>query len=333
MPKLAKPLRFGTLGTARITPRALLYPCMDEPAAFVRCIAARDRTRAEAFAEHHNIGQVWDSYQQVVDDPKVDALYNPLPINLHHSWTLAALNAGKHVLCEKSLASNAAEAQAMQDLAAANDRVLMDAFHYRYHPAFIRAREDVAAGQLGELREGHAAFHVPVTNPDDIRMNYATGGGVTMDIGCYPVSWVRHITAAEPVSVSASAEEGPPAVDLWLRSEMEFPGGVRVTTSGDMRPSTKFQAVLEVKGNNGSLTFNNPIVPQSGHSIEITTNGRTRTEVLDRRPTYSYQLDAFLAAINTGAPLFTGGQDGVAQMHVIDQLYTAAGLPLRGGSL
>ncbi len=323
-------LRFGTLGAAAITPRALLYPCIDEPNAYVSTMAARDRRRAEAFAEQHRIRHVVDDYQAVIDSERVDAVYIPLHITAHHKWTLKALAAGKHVLCEKSLAANGAEAAEMAAAATAADRVLMDAFHYRYHPVFLRAKNIVGSGELGEIKTIDAAFHIPVNDPDNIRMRYETGGGVTMDIGCYPISWVRHLTDLEPETLKATAETGPPKVDLKLETDMQFPGGLRATTSGDMRPNTSFKAEFTVTGSRGSLRVLNPLTPQTGHRIEITVDGQTRWETRDRRPTYSYQLDAFLAAVNDGAALPTDGADGTRQMTVIDRCYEAAGLPLRG---
>jgi predicted dehydrogenase len=324
-------IRFGTLGAAAITPRALIYPCVDEWRASVYAIAARDRKRAEGFARYAGIRHVLDDYQQVVAHPKVDAVYVPLPINLHHEWTVKALEAGKHVLCEKSFASNAIEAQDMARIAAERKRVVMDAFHYRYHPVFIRAKEIVDSGVLGRLSEIRAQFHVPIpANLDDIRMNYRTGGGVTMDIGCYPISWVRHLTGEEPIEVSARAEVGPPYVDVMLEATLRFPSGVVARTSGDMRETAKFKAEFEVVGELGTLTVVNPLIPQNGHQIKLVTRTGTSTELRDRRPSYGYQLDAFIAAVEAGAPLFTDGDDAVKQMRVIDRCYRAAGLPLRG---
>jgi predicted dehydrogenase len=324
-------IRFGTLGAAAITPRALINPCIDEPRAGVYAIAARDRKRAEEFARYARIRHVFDDYQAVIEHPKIDAIYIPLPISAHHEWTIKALVAGKHVLCEKSLASNTAEAQEMADVAAKTGRVLMDAFHYRYHPLFIRAKQLVDSGEIGELREVRAVFDVPVSGADNIRMNYRTAGGVTMDIGCYPISWVRHITSLEPIDIEARAEVGPPDVDLWLAATMQMPGGIVAHTSGDMRSDVSFKAQLDVVGSRGRLTIVNPVSPQAGHQLKIVANGGTRTEVFDRRPSYGYQLDAFIAAIESGAPLLTGADDAVKQMRVIDRCYQSAGLPLRGG--
>ena len=322
--------RFGTLGAANITPRALIYPVMDEPGVSVYAIAARARDRAEAFAHHHHIPKVLSTYEAVAEHDKIDALYNPLHIPAHKDYTLHALAAGKHVLCEKSLACNAAEAEAMATAADAAGRILMDAFHYRYHPVFMRAREIYASGELGDIETIDAAFHIPVTDPNGIRMVYGLGGGVTMDIGCYPISWVRHISAEEPVVTAATAETGPPHVDVVLKTEMSLPSGIRATTSGDMRPETSFAAYLTVTGSRGRMHVRNPLAPQAGHAIEVSVAGKDRHEVLDRRPTYSYQLDAFLAAVADGAPPLTDGWDGVRQMQVIDAAYQAAGLPLRG---
>ena len=323
-------LQFGTLGVARITPRALINPCIDEPRANVVAIAARDRARAEDYARHAHIRYVLDDYQAVIDHPKVNAIYNPLPITAHKEWTLKALAAGKPVLCEKSFAANATEAQVMADAAAAAQLTVMDAFHYRYHPVFIRAKEIYDSGVLGTIASVSAAFHIPVTDANDIRMDYATGGGVTMDIGCYPISWVRHITGEEPVEVTAHAEVGPPHVDLLLDAQMTFPSGVQASTSGDMRPDAQFRADIEVVGSAGRLKIVNPIAPQIGHAIELTVNGQKVIETLDRRPTYGYQLDAFIAAVEEGAAMFTGPEDAVAQMRLIDRCYEAAGLPVRG---
>ncbi|NJN51365.1 MAG: Gfo/Idh/MocA family oxidoreductase [Gammaproteobacteria bacterium] len=323
-------VRFGTLGAARITPAALIAPCAQDVRAQVHCVAARDRTRADAFAHKHGVAVVHASYDDVVDDPDVTAVYVPLPITDHHVWTIRALEAGKHVLCEKSFASNAREAQEMADVARATGLVLMDAFHYRYHPVFMRARQIVASGMLGSVRTVEARFDVPIVDAKDIRMIYETGGGVTMDIGCYPISWCRHITGEEPDAVAAQAVEGPPKVDTFLKASFRFPSGIVATASADMREGVKFHASLKVTGDRGEMYVRNPLAPQAGHRIDLDVGGRKTSEELDRRPTYSYQLDAFIDAVEHGAPLLTGAEDAVKQMRVIDRCYAAAGLPLRG---
>ncbi len=323
-------IRFGTLGAARITPAALIYPCMNEPAANITVIAARERSRAEDYARAHHIRHVVDSYDEVIAHEKVDAIYNPLHIPAHKHWSMAALEAGKHVLCEKSFACNEAEARAMHALGEETGLVLMDAFHYRYHPLFARCIEIVESGKLGAIRQIDAVFHIPVTDPADIRMNYELGGGVTMDIGCYPISWVRHLTGLEPETIEANAITGPPDVDVFLETRMTLPGGIVATTTGDMRPDASFKADLTVTGELGTLHVQNPVAPQMGHLLTLTIAGDVSCETLDRRPTYCYQLDAFINAVEQGAALPTDSADAVRQMRVIDRCYEAAGLPLRG---
>jgi len=326
-------LKFGTLGAAKITPPALIDPCQNDERATVAMIAARSKQRAEAFAQAHGIATVLDSYDEIINADQVNAIYNPLPITHHHEWTIKALRAGKHVLCEKSFASNATEAQEMLTVANETGLVLMDAFHYRYHPIFLKARETVESGVLGKIHSISSTFSVPIVDADDIRMNYGTGGGVTMDIGCYPLSWVRHITGLEPEDVQATAETGPANVDVYLETEMIFPGNIKVKTVGDMRPSAKFKADIIVEGDAGKMIVKNPIAPQAGNAIDLVIDGAVTTETFSRRPTYRYQLDAFIDAVLTGSALFTDAEDAVKQMQLIDRCYLAAGLPLRGLSL
>ena len=322
-------IRFGALGAAKISPAALVYPCMNELNAEIVAIAARDRSRAERFAEAHHISNVCSDYDEVIHRQDVNAVYNPLPISEHHAWTTKALKAGKHVLCEKSLACNTQEAEEMSDLASQNDLVLMDAFHYRYHPLFSRIRSVYQSGILGTVRSIEASFHIPVTDSNDIRMKYETGGGVTMDIGCYPISWVRHMTNREPTVISARAEVGPEKVDLFLETEMDLEG-IRVRTSGDMRSSARFKASLKVTGDAGTLLVNNVVAPQFGSEFTLDIGGMVSKETFDRRPTYAYQLDSFIAAVENGTPVATDGEDAIKQMRLIDSCYVAAGLPIRG---
>ena len=211
-------IRFGTLGAANITPGALLQPASRNPDVAVVAIAARNRDHAQAMADKEGVEHVVDDYQAVIDHPDVNVIYNPLPISHHHEWTLKALAAGKPVLCEKSFAMNEREAVEMAEAADKAGLLLIEAFHYRYHPVFLRALEIYHAGAIGDLVRLTGHFHVGLGErempKDSIRMIYETGGGATMDMGCYPLSWMRHFTGEEPEVVSAEAVEGPPNVDL-----------------------------------------------------------------------------------------------------------------------
>ncbi|MFT4798843.1 MAG: putative dehydrogenase [Sulfitobacter sp.] len=324
-------INFGALGAADITPLALIHPCMNEPRANVNVIGARSRARAEGFAHHQKIPNVVNDYQAVIDHTSCNAIYNPLPISHHKTWSIAALEAGKHVLCEKSLACNADEARCMAKVAEEQGLILMDAFHYRYHPLFIHAKEIYDSGTLGQIESVEAIFSVPgMPNSDDIRLHFETAGGVTMDIGCYPISWVRHLTGTEPLEISAHAETGPPNVDMMLEAKMTLPGNITAKILGDMRPNGQFRAEINVKGTQGVMTVRNPLAPQMGHLLTTEIDGKRKHLTFDRRPTYSYQLDAFIHAVETGEPPLTDAQDAVKQMTVIDRCYDSANLPRRG---
>lgn len=323
---------FGVLGAAKITPMALLEPVSVEPLVCVRCVAARDPARAEAFAKSHNIAIVHRDYQAVLDDPLVDAVYVPLPISEHAQWALKALAAGKHVLCEKSLASNAAEAIELRDQASACGLVLMEAFHYRYHPLFEAAVEVIQTGEIGVVEHLDAIFQVKGPVPsNDIRRTYALGGGVLMDIGCYPVSWVRHLMQAEPVVVSATAVADPEEVDVEMTATLSFSNGATAMIQGSMQAGADFKAVIEVVGSKGQMTVRNPLVPQLGHELIVTGIHGSRRVTFDQRASYAYQLDAFLGAVQRGHSLCTDAKDAVKQLTVIDACYKKAGLRLRGG--
>ena len=325
---MANPLRFGTLGAARITPGGLTGPAANNPDAVVVAIAARDRSRAESFAEQHAIETVYDSYDEVILDPTLDAIYNPLPISHHYEYTIKALRAGKHVLCEKSFALNATEAEEMAAVARETGLVLIEGFHTRYHPVFLRAMEIHDSGVLGSIQRVDARFGIRTPASTDIRMNYETGGGATMDIGCYPISWLRHITRQEPEVVAAEAKIGNPDVDLWLKAEHRLADGVIATTLGSMIEE-QYVAELRVQGERGSLLVDNPLLPHNSHFIELTVDGNTTRETLSKRPTYAYQLDAFVDAVRNGTPMPTDAEDAIKQMRVIDAAYRAAGMPTR----
>ena len=328
------PIRFGVLGAARITPAALVYPAETIDDVELTVVAARDRARAEAFAREHGFVDVADDYAAVIA-ADVDAVYIPLPISVHAEWTLAALAAGKHVLCEKAIASNAEEARALADAAEASGRVLMEAFHYRYHPLFGRIVELLAAGAIGTPERAEARFCVPHIQEGDIRLDYATGGGALMDLGCYCVHWLRHAAGREPIVRTAHAETGPPEVDIVMDAELEFPslqGEAPLTARAycSMNPDEPMAASLTIEGSNGRLDVRNPIAPQMGHRLTVENADGTLEEEVDRTPTYTYQLAAFTAAVRGERTNLTDGEDAVRNMQVIDAIYTAAGMRRRG---
>jgi predicted dehydrogenase len=324
-------LRIATLGAARITPAALVKPAREVPGVEVVAVAARDRSRAEKFAAKHGIPRVLDSYDAIVADPEIDAIYNPLPNGLHGLWTERALAAGKHVLCEKPFTANAEEAQSVADAAAATDRVVMEAFHYRYHPVAQRMIDVVAGGEIGDLRHVETAMCIPLPMPKDIRYRLDLAGGATMDTGCYAVHMNRSVAGAEPKVISAQARTAGEGVDRWMRAEFHYPGGVTGTMTCALWSSTLLRVAVRAFGTDGELRVFNPTGPQFGYRMTVRRAGAKERIRVDGAKTasYTYQLRAFLAAVRDGVPPLTPPADSVRNMEVIDAIYRASGLGVR----
>ena len=322
-------VRIGILGAANIAPQALINPAKENAEVVVTAVAARDSSRAQAFATKHDIAKVHESYEALIADPDLDAVYNPLPNGLHGRWTRAALAAGKHVLCEKPFTANAAEAREIAELATQSDRVVMEAFHYRYHPLALRVEEIIASGELGKLERVETAMCFPLHKFSDIRYNYSLAGGATMDAGCYAVHMARTFGGGTPEVVSAQAKLRDPQVDRAMKAELRFADGHTGRVRCSMWSSDLLRISAKVVGENGELGVLNPVLPQMFHRLSVRSADGKRTERFSRRPTYAYQLDAFVAAVLRGEPVKTTPADAIENMTVIDAIYRAAGLPLR----
>jgi len=322
-------LRFGILGAARIAPNALINPVAKLSSVEITRIAARDRSRAEAFASDHGIAGVADDYQALIEADDVDVVYNPLPMSLHATWTIAALEAGKHVLCEKPFASNATEAAAMVIAAERTGNVLGEAFHYRYHPTMQRVIDLVTDGVIGEVEHVDATFDIWIDKPD-LRWEYATSGGSTMDLGCYPLHMVRSI-CGEPSGVSATAEidTDDPLIDASLEAKLGFASGATATARSSMITATP-KIELSITGTKGGIRFTRPVAPQNGSELTVTTKAGQTKGLAAAGISYDYMVRAFVDHVVHGAPFVTSGDDSIATMALIDACYQSAGLPLRG---
>jgi predicted dehydrogenase len=328
---MATRLRFGILGAARIAPMALIQPARRIAEAQVAAIAARDPARARAFAQKHAIPRVHESYDALLADPELDAIYNPLPNSLHAEWTIRALRAGKDVLCEKPIASNAGEAQQMADAARETGRVLVEAFHWRYHPLAARVKQILASGAIGAPRHYEAALAFPIgLMRNDIRWKWELAGGALMDAGCYPVSMVRHMAEAEPEVVSAKALLWSEQVDRRMEARLRFADGRSGAILASMWSRTVLKMSLRIEGERGEVRVFNPIAPHLYNRLTIRTPDGTRRERVAGETTYTCQLRAFVDRVRKGTPVPTGPDDAVANMRVIDAIYRAAGLKVRG---
>ena len=320
-------LRIGIVSAAQIAPAALVIPAALNPEVEITAIAARDRMRAEEFARAHGIANVLDTYDDLCSSDLVDAVYIATPATLHREWTVKALAAGKHVLCEKPIGANADDARAMVDAGRKSGLVMMEAFHWRYHPMaeMIRRIVDEELGRLTHIEASFTIGHIP---DSDIRFELALGGGALMDLGVYPLQWVRFVAGdpAEPTVLSAHAAHVRGLIDVEIEANLLFRDNCSARIHCSMVSGVPFAASLRVEGERGSLHVTNPLAPQMGNDLHVVSAAGERHETAPRTTTYSHQLAAFVGAVQRGIPTPTGGADSVAMMLTVDAIYTAAGL-------
>ena len=323
------PLRIGVLGAARITNQALVKPAQRIDDVEVVAVAARDRSRADRYAAKRGIPRVLGSYDELIADPNIDAIYNPLPNGLHGRWTIAALEAGKHVLCEKPFTANAEEAEQVAAVAERTGLVCMEAFHYRYHPLFRRLIEIVRNGELGSVERIETWMCIPLLPKGDIRWNLSLAGGTLMDVGCYAIHMLRSLAGAEPEVVSATARERSPGVDRYAEADLRLPDGSAGHILVSMLSRKLVSLGLRVTGDKGELRVLNATAPQLYHRVSVKTAAGKRREKFTRKPTYLFQLQAFSGAVLRDEPVITNTRDAIANMRVIDAVYRAAGMQPR----
>ena len=328
----AEPLRIGVLGAARIAENGIVIPARLTGARLV-AVAARERRRAEAFAATYGVERVVDSYAEVVTDPEVEVVYNPLANGLHAPWNLAAIAAGKHVLTEKPFAADADEAAEVADAAAKAGVVIVEGFHYLYHPVTRRLHELLATGELGDLVRVEATMIIPPPEPDDPRWSLPLAGGALMDLGCYSLHAVRMLApwgggSPSLTDLEGAEREGQPGIDEWVDAEFTFPSGAtglaRCHMAGESRVMT-----YRIIGDRGQATVANFVLPHLDDRLFVTTADGDRVENLGKRSSYTYQIEAFTARIREGTPLPIDAQDAVETMKLIDACYRGLGLPTR----
>ena len=330
MPATRQPetVRIGVLGAARITGLALLSPARKITGISVDAIAARDPGRAQAYARRHGIPRVNVTYEELLADPLLDAVYVPLPASLHGTWSIAALKAGKHVLVEKPFTANTGEAQQLAD--AAGGRILMEAFHSLYHPLVAQVREVLDSGELGTVASAASWNYAPIPPGRDIRWNAALGGGALMDVGCYPVRMLQHLFGYDATVLDATASSRN-NVDAVMRATLKLPGDVAGTVAASMWSRQLLGSGLTITGSRGQLRVSWPFHPQLGSRLRIHSD-RSRTVRALPGSSYAFQLIAFRDAIASGTPVASGPEQSIRMMRVIDDIYLAAGMAPRQSS-
>ncbi|MGO9044480.1 MAG: Gfo/Idh/MocA family protein [Mycobacterium sp.] len=330
MAERGAPVRIGILGASRFAPMILIKPARNHDEVVVAAVADRDVSHARAFASKHGIARVHENHDALIADPDLDAVYIVLPNSLHGRWTRAALAASKHVLCEKPFMANAAEAREIAKLAAASDRVVMEAIQYRYHPMTLRVEQIIDSGELGKLEFVDVALCVLLPKRSNANVyDYSLAGGAVMDAGVYAVDMLRTFGGSTPDVVSAQAKLSGPELDRAMTAELRFTSWLTGRVHCALWSSSLFRASVKLVGDRGELRVLSPAAPHLFHRLSVRSADSKRVERFPARSSFAYQLDAFAAAVLRGEPVKTTPEDAVENMSVIDAIYRAAGLSLR----
>ncbi len=323
-------LRWGILGAARIS-RALIPPIQSSSRHQLLAVASRDLERARQHASEWRIPRAYGSYEELLADPEIDAVYNPLPNHLHAEWTVRACQAGKHVLCEKPLALSLEEVEMIQAAAQKAGVVVSEAFMYRHHPQTLKVRELVAGGALGEVRLISGSFTFPLDRPADIRWDASMGGGSLWDIGCYPVSYTHMIAGQPPLEVCGWQQLTPGGVDHTFAGQMRYANGVLAQFQCSF--ALPVQTHMEIRGTLATLRIPAPFLIRQKTSMYLQRDGKEEKINTPAYELYLGEIDNLADAIFEGKPLRLGLDESKQINATLLALYTSArsGQPVRLG--
>ena len=315
-----QPVRWGIISTANIN-RLLIPGAHASPKIELAAVASRDRARVEAYAARWEIPKAYASYEELLADPEIDAVYISLPNTLHIEWSVKALEAGKHVLCEKPFSRHPRDVIVAFDVAEREGLVLSEAFMWRHNPQAARLRSLIADGAIGEVRLVRSAFSYSLYDADNIRLMTEVEGGALMDVGCYCVSGSRFATGTEPESVHGAAWFGETGTDWVFAGTMRFPGNV--LAQFDCGTAMPDRDELEVIGSEGSLFLDDPW--HARHPvIEVRRDGDVERIELEPEDSYRLELENVSDAIRGEAELLLGREDAVAQARALEALHESA---------
>jgi predicted dehydrogenase len=325
-----KKIAWGILSTANIGIKRVIPAILAGQRGRIAAIASRDGGRAAEIAARFGIDRSYDSYQALLDDPEIEAVYNPLPNHLHVEWTVKALEAGKHVLCEKPIALTAAEAEAIVRARDRSGRRVIEAFMVRFHPQWQRARELVRAGRIGTVRVIQSAFVFSVLDPNNVRNRADIGGGALYDVGCYPIVTARYVFGGEPDRAIALVDRDPQlAVDRVTSGLLGFPGGGQLAFSSALQLAP-YQRVV-ILGSEGRIELGVPFTPAKEHGCRLVIDSGKSLDGSSAEFEDFTPFDQFAAQCDLAAAVFRGEaqqefpiEDAIANMRVIDALYRSA---------
>ncbi len=320
MTEAPAPFRWGILGVARIN-RALVGPLSSDGHELL-AIASRSLERAQTYAEAQGIPRAYDSYEALLADPDIDAVYIPLPHSMHVEWAVKAAAARKHVLVEKPASLDAPGIGLLQAAARDHGVVITEAFMYRHHPIVARARELAHDGTIGRLQGVRGTFSFVLDRPSDTRFEPAHGGGSLWDVGCYPVSFARTIVGERPASVQAAANWSPAGIDLSFFGQLRFPGGVVAQVHSSFE--SPFKTEVEIIGSAGRLLLRHPFKPETTETIEVMTDEGTTTVTVEGPPLYQGEVDDVRDAARQGRPPLVTLEDSLDNVETLQALLAAA---------
>jgi D-xylose 1-dehydrogenase (NADP+, D-xylono-1,5-lactone-forming) len=311
-------VRWGVLGCARVFRRRMLPAFQQAPNAEVLAVASRSADRAVAFAAEHGIARPYGSYEELLKDPEIEAVYIPLPNHLHAEWTVEALARGKHVLCDKPAALTYADAKRMAEAARAAGRRLMEGFMYRHHPQHARIAEIVQSGEIGAPAHFRGTFSYLAESYGGYRWDPAQGGGALFDVGVYPLNAARLHLGGEPDAVSAAAALDPAhGVDRHVAAVLEFAGGRTAVVEGGFDQT--FTIRCEIVGAEGVVLSERAFQPGAGDvTLTIRRGDDIRTETVPGTDHYVHEIEHFSACVRDPARPLWPGEDGLAQMRAVE---------------
>jgi D-xylose 1-dehydrogenase (NADP+, D-xylono-1,5-lactone-forming) len=317
-------IRWGVLSTANIGRAAVIPAIQASHNGELVAVASRDLEKGEAFAGRNGIPRAYGSYEALLEAGDIDAVYIPLPNTLHREWTIRAAELGKHILCEKPLAMNAAECLEMEAAASQHGVKLMEAFMYRFHPRTEKVLDMLRAGALGELRLIHSAFTFKVTRPENIRLSLELGGGALMDVGCYCVNISRTAAGAEPVEVQSYASWAKSGVDEQIAGTLRFANGL--LAQFDCALNLERREEYQLSGTDAALSVDSAFLPGKGDVVieEVRSRGEVKRHTVSGVDEYQLMVEHFADCIlHDQAPRYPASE-AAANMRVIEALYRSA---------
>ncbi|WP_202077632.1 Gfo/Idh/MocA family protein [Caldalkalibacillus salinus] len=320
-----KQIKWGILGCASIARKQLIPAIKEVDHAEVVAVASRSLERAKAFAEQNDIPEAYDSYEALLDQDDIDAVYIPLPNHKHAEWTKKAAQKGKHVLCEKPAGLNQAQVEEMIAVCKENDVQFMEAYMYQFHPQWEKVREVLDSGRIGEIKIIQAHFSFPMDDKENIRLQPDTGGGALYDVGCYCVHASRLIMQKEPTDVRALAKYADNGiVDTSLQALLKFDN--ESIAHFDCSFEAANRQYVEVVGAVGTIEIDLPFRPDKGEAkIRVEAKNEQWEETFEPFNMYASQVEHFCAAIRGEAPLPIDTAQSVLNTKVIDVIYESAG--------